>query len=211
MAPLTRGQSAAVDIDRLMSSTEANIVTELRAHVERAGILATSLDAKILHLPVLAASAIVRAYADAPLKTLMKASNISLAPNSQTDALDRLSQTELGALLQSGRVSSVARGRAPSAGSASAFIKLAQIASRNDVALNRTLAAALMEANLVASAATEQEFGAAFKVRSDILAHSGAGSLRLELMWRKSTSRGDIARYVLNKISNYGKAMGFFP
>jgi DNA (cytosine-5)-methyltransferase 1 len=34
------------------------------------------------------------------------------------------------------------------------------------------------------------------------------GPIRIEIMWRSTTSRADIANYVLSKLGNYGKAIG---
>lgn len=45
--------------------------------------------------------------------------------------------------------------------------------------------------------------------RTDIVATSGSGTIRLEMMWRRKTGRAEIANYVLTKLFNYGKAIGY--
>jgi hypothetical protein len=36
----------------------------------------------------------------------------------------------------------------------------------------------------------------------------GGSPVRLDMMWRARTGRADIANYVLDKINNYGRAIG---
>lgn len=50
VAALNRGGQALADIDRLMTSTGANIVKELKKFPDQIGILGTVLDARILHV-----------------------------------------------------------------------------------------------------------------------------------------------------------------
>jgi DNA (cytosine-5)-methyltransferase 1 len=209
VAALTRGRYAAVDTERMMTSTEANVVTDLKKQPEKIGILGTVLDAKILHLPILTASAIARAFSDQKLKDLMSSAELRLKPDKKSDAIDRLMQTDFASLLNSGSQGLLARGKKPGPDSVGAFEKLAQIASSNDAALNRALGAALTEAGLIQSFKVEQDFGAGLIRRTDILAQTPSGPARIEVMWRKSTSRAEIANYTLTKLANYGRAIGF--
>ena len=209
VAALTRGRYSAVDIERLMTATEANIVQELKSEPERLGILATALDAKILHLPVLCALSIARAFAAESLKVRMRQVNLSLKPDKKADAVTRLMATELSRIFASKSQGLMATGKKPGSSSNEAFTKLAQIASTNDVALNRTIGTALKEAGLIESFNVEQDFGSGLTRRTDIVAAAAAGNIRLEIMWRSKTSRADIANYTLTKIANYGKALGY--
>jgi lipid A disaccharide synthetase len=43
---------------------------------------------------------------------------------------------------------------------------------------------------------------------TDILADSPIGTIRIEVMWRKRTSRAEIANYVLTKVWQYGQSLG---
>jgi len=209
VAALTRGRFAATDIERLMTATEANIVKDLKKHSEKLGILATLLDAKILHLPVTTALYLVRAYSDVALKSRMRTVNLGLTPNKRTDALERLRATELARMLRAEAQTVLnTRGKLGSK-SQDAFEKLADLASTNDIALNRAVGSALLDAGLVTSFETEKDFGKGLSRRTDLLCDSQIGNIRLEFMWRKRTSRAEIANYTLTKIYNYGKALGY--
>jgi hypothetical protein len=209
VAALTRGRYAAVDIERLMTATEANIVQELKTYPEKLGILATALDAKILHLPVLCALSIARAFASEGLKARMKQVNLSLKPDKKTDAVVRLMATELSRIFASQSQGVLATGKKLGSSSVEAFSKLALIASSNDVWLNQTIGMALKEADLVNSFVLERDFGSGLTRRTDVIASTNTGDIRLEIMWRSKTSRADIANYTLTKLANYGKALGY--
>lgn len=209
VAALTRGRYAAIDIERLMTATEANIVQELKSQPERLGILATALDAKILHLPVLCALSLARAFATETLKARMKQANLSLKPDKRADALVRLMSTELSRIFASQSQGTLNTGKRLGSSSVEAFSKLAEIASTNDVALNRAIAAALQEAGLIGSFKVEQDFGTGLTRRTDIVATTSGSNLRIEMMWRRKTSRADIANYTLTKLANYGRALGY--
>ncbi len=209
VAGLTRGRFAAIDTERLMTSTGANVVADLKKQPEKIGILGTVLDAKILHLPVLAASAIARAYADEPLKRRMREVGLSLKPDSKEDAKSRLLQTEMASVFASGTQGTLNRGPKLGSKSVETFEKLAEIASTNDSYLNRTIGSALEDAGLILSFETEKVFGDKLKRKTDILAQSTEGPVRIEVMWRKSTGRANIADYTLTKVANYGRAIGF--
>lgn len=102
VAALTRGNLSTADIDRLLSATQANVVEELRRYPEKIGIISAALDAKILHVPVLAALAAARSYHNGgKLKALMEQANLSTARDNQANM--RIESSELGlALLGSG-------------------------------------------------------------------------------------------------------------
>lgn len=209
VAGLTRGAYAAIDTERLMSSTEANIVSELKKQPDRIGVLGTVLDAKILHLPVLTASAIARSFADEGLSKMLKERAFSLAQPNQNDAKERLLQSDLGIAFKSGTQGLRSRGKKPGSESVESFRKLADIASKNDAALNRAIGRALVHAGLIDSFEVEQDFGSGLTRRTDILAQTASGPTRIEVMWRRTTSRADIANYTLTKVANYGRAIGF--
>lgn len=162
-----------------------------------------------MHLPVLAASSIARAYADESLKKRMRDSGLSLKPDRPEDARERLLKSELAAVFASGAQGTLSRGQKLGSKSVEAFEKLADIASTNDSLLNRAVAQALVDAKLIQSFKVEQDFGKSMKRRTDILAESAVGTIRIEVMWRKSTGRANIADYTLTKVANYGRAIGF--
>ena len=209
VAGLTRGASSAIDTERLMSATGANIVSELKKFPEKIGIVGTVLDAKILHLPVLTASAICRAFASDNLKARMKLKAFSLKPDDRDDALSRLKQSEVATLLLDGRLGVQQRGPKVGSESLAAFEKLADIASTNDRELNSCIGRALQAAGLILSFQTERDFGSGLTRRTDIVCETKKGTVRLEVMWRKKTGRADVANYTLTKVNNYARAIGF--
>ena len=208
VAALTRGSYAAFDIERLMSSTEANIVQELKSQPEQLGILANSLDAKILHLPVLTALSIARAFATTPLKDRMKSVGLSLKPDKKSEALDRLRGTEIFKIFSMEKQGVMSVGKKLGSSSVEAFEKLASIARSNDAVINRAIAEALVASGVIDSYGIEEDFGTGLTRRTDIVAGHSAGPIRLEIMWRATTGRAQIANYALSKLANYGKALG---
>jgi hypothetical protein len=90
-----------------------------------------------------------------------------------------------------------------------AFEKLTTIAASNDIALNRAVAECLKALGLCSDYKVEDDFGNGLTRRTDIVLFTVDGSVRLEMMWRKKTSRAEIANYVLTKLYNYGKAIGY--
>jgi hypothetical protein len=208
VSSLTRGSASTADIDKLLSATNANVVQELKLYPERLGILATVLDAKILHLPVITALAIARTYGDKNLHAKMEALGMTVKPDS--DALDRLLNSELGLALVDQPVGPRKVGGKPGSNTLQAFEKLAQIASKDDVTLNRAIGRGLLDVNLINDFAVEQDFGNGLTRRTDIVCDVFPSPVRLEVMWRSKSGRADIANYVLTKLQNYGRASKFF-
>ncbi len=90
---LTRGQHSTADIERLMASTDANIVKEIKEHPERLGLLGTAFDAKILSLPALTAIEVIHEHADDPLRGELGKQGFSVGGT--TDAEGRLLDSDL--------------------------------------------------------------------------------------------------------------------
>lgn len=204
---LTRGTMYSADIDRMLSVTNANIVKDLKEFPEKLGLLGTYLDARVLHVPVLAALAAVRTYAAESLKNTMKASGMSAAP--EKDAKERIDETNLVASFKNQPIGARKVGGKVGPNSVAAFEKLTNIASTNDVQLNRAIAECLKDLGVISEYALEQDFGVGMTRRTDIVATTPSSSIRLEMMWRRKTGRAEIANYVLGKLYNYGKAIGY--
>lgn len=208
IAGLTRGASSAVDIERLMSATEANVVQELKRFPDKLGILGSVLDAKLLLLPPVTALAIARDFADDKLSALMTANGLSTAR--QNDAQSRLESTDLAKALKGETMGTRTRGPKPGTNTVDAFKKLAEIASKNDVALNRSLGKVLTAAQLITKYELEKDLGTGLKRKTDLFCETTEfGVVRLELMWRSKSGRAGIANYTLGKLYNYGRAIGF--
>lgn len=204
---LTRGTMYSADIDRMLSVTNANIVRDLKAYPEKIGLLGTYFDARVLHVPVLAALAVARSHATEDLRRTMKAAGMSVAP--EDDVMERFKETNLAYSFLGLPIGARKVGGKAGTNSVAAFHKMTAIAATNDVALNRALAECLVKAGLIESYSVEQNFGGGLKRRTDIVAKTKDSVVRLEVMWRKKTGRAEISNYVLTKLFNYGKAIGY--
>ncbi|HVT80556.1 MAG TPA: hypothetical protein VHM90_07860 [Phycisphaerae bacterium] len=207
VSSLTRGGLSTGDIDKMMGATDANIVAELKKKPSEIGILGTTLDAKILHLPMITALTSMRTFADSTLKSKMAAAGMSTSV--ANDAVTRLQDSEIAHAFRGEPLGPRSTGSKPGSNTVKAFESLAEIASSNDSSLNRALGEALKKADLITDFKVEQDLGTGLRRRTDILCETTDGPIRLELMWRRKTSRAEIANYVLAKLSNYGKAIGY--
>lgn len=210
VAALTRGRYSAVDIERLMTSTEANIVSDLKAYPDKLGILATVLDAKIFHLPMLAALEMVRTYANDSLRGKMKLAGLTDKVSTVDKISERIEKTDFGRVFQAGPQGTMTRGR-PGSNTQEAFKKLVTLAQENDVGLNRAIGDALKALKFIEGYAVEQDFGSGMTRRTDLCCNADGGTIRLEMMWRTKAGRADIANYALTKLYNYGRAIGYLP
>ncbi|MGB7087942.1 MAG: hypothetical protein WBD47_20460 [Phormidesmis sp.] len=204
---LPGGTLYAADIDRMMSVTNANVVEELKKIPEKIGILGTYFDARIIHIKMIPALSIVRSFADEQLKEKMR--ELGMSTSKDTTVLDRLHDTPLVHSFNDSPINARTVGTKPGSNTISSFEKLSSIASSNDVVLNRCFGEALKAIGLIDSYELEQNIGSKFTRRTDILAHTPSGPIRLEMMWRKKTSRAEIANYVLTKLYNYGRAVKY--
>jgi hypothetical protein len=207
VAALTRGGFALADIDRLMTSTGANIVHELKQYPDQLGILGTVLDARIVNIDMVTILAVAREYGHQELHDLMKAAGMSTQRD--RSANERLSSSELGLILSGQSLGTRKRGSKPGGGTQQAFAGLAEIARTKDAVCNRALGAALQSLGLIESFETERSLGTELSFTSDLYCvRPGGEPIRLEVMWRSTTGRATIANYVLMKLGNYGKAIG---
>lgn len=207
VAALTRGRDSTADIERSMSATEANVVAELKTYPDQLGILGTVLDARIMYVDTLTAQAVARQYGSTALHAAMRERSGSIQPDAK--ASERFRASELGVIAGGGSLGVRRRGKKPGSSSQTAFAILADIAVKNDGLLNDAFATALVELGFATEATIEVPLeGAGLKYHSDILATIGGEPVRIEIMWRKQTSRAEIANYTLTKLNNYGKAIG---
>jgi len=206
VAALTRGGFAYADIDRLVNSTGANIVQELKKQPDDLGILGTVLDVKILHLDVFAALAVARQYANDRLRELMRNEGLSVSKDRQAD--DRARNSELGLIVSGKSLGTRRRGKKAGGNTKTAFDGLARIARSDDGLLNRAIGKALVASGLVESYETERPLGTTLRFDSDLYVVRNGEAIRIEVMWRSTTGRAEIANYVLTKLGNYAKAIG---
>lgn len=206
VAALTRGGLAYADVDRLMTATAANIVKELKRQPDKVGILGTVLDARILQLDMVTVLAVARQYGNARLHAFMK--SLGMSTQADTSASDRLATSELGLILGGRSLGTRKRGSKPGGGTQTAFLNLAEIARTNDGLSNEALGAALLDLGVIETFETEKPLGTELVYYSDLYVTKAGEPIRLEFMWRKATSRAEIANYVPGKLGNYGRAIG---
>ena len=204
---LTRGSYSVADIDRLVSVTDANIVREFKKSPERLGLLGAAFDVKILRLPALTAIEVIQEFADPPLR--QRLAELGFAVMGSIDARGRLLDSPLASALQNEPIGTLSRGRKVGSDRLAPFDALMIIAQTHDAALNRVLGIALQRCDLIEQFQTEVDFGAGLKRKSDLVCNAHLDPVRLELMWRKKTSRAEIANYALTKLARYGDAIGF--
>jgi hypothetical protein len=209
VAAVTRGSHGYADIDRLLSATDANVVKDLKRYPQQLGLLATNLDARILHMETLTALAVAREFGDDQLHGLMKQAGMVTAQTRGTSAAARLAASELGLLLAADALGTRKRGSRPGGSSQAAFASLAAVARTNDGALNRAIGKGLTQSGLVDSYETEHDLGTELRFASDLYMLRAGEPIRVEVMWRSNTGRAAIANYVLTKLWNYGRAIGY--
>lgn len=203
---LTKGEFLDADIQRLLVSTEANIVQDIKKIPDKIALLANYLDTKIIYVSIVDALSIVRSYANDELIKIMKSKGLSVKKDPKIK--ERLANTELVRMILA---DTKLKGKKGTTGSNSinAFGKLLEISVSNDTLLNDAFGNALVKNGYVDSYLTEQNLGTGLTRRTDLLCTSQMEHLRLEFMWRTSTSKADIANYTLNKLYNYGRVIGF--
>lgn len=206
---LTRGSYGACDIQRLCNSTQANIVAQVKEYPDKLGLLAGYFDAKVTFVPVVTLLSVVRAFADEALTERLKEAGTRVTIADKEDAIKRLKESQLATLIRGDQIGLLSSGQPIGTDTKKAFQVLTEFASKNDVPLNRAFAEGLKASGLVESYKLEQDFGTGMSRRTDILAATHTGFIRLEMMWRKETSKADMANYTLTKLFNYGKALGF--
>jgi hypothetical protein len=204
---LTHGAHFSADIERLLASTDANVVQDLRRYPAKLGLLGRTFDARVLFVPFMTAVRVVQDHAGDELRAALIASGFPA--RTQGDGLDRLRSSQLARALRSEPVALRPPGRPPEEARRNEFRLLSQHARADDGALNRAVADALVAAGLIQSYTLEAPLGATQARSADVLCRAAHTTARLEFMWRASTTTGEIARYVLEKLYNYGRAIGF--
>ncbi len=155
---------------------------------------------------MLTALAIARQFAGEELREAMKAEG--LAVSKEPKAFERLQASELGLILSGSSLGTRKRGSKPGGGTKTAFAGLARIARTNGGLLNRAIGEALVASGLADGYELEKPLGDTIRFASDLYVMRGQERIRIEVMWRTSAGRADIANYVLLKLGNYAKAIG---
>jgi hypothetical protein len=152
---------------------------------------------------------VAREYGDEQLHELMRNAGMSTKPAAGTPASTRLATSELGRILTDNSLGTRKVGQKPGGGTEAAFGSLATIAQKNDGAINRAIGEGLKRLGLIDDYLIEKDLGTDLKFVSDLYLISNGEPIRVEVMWRTTTSRAAIANYVLGKLNNYGRAIGY--
>ena len=205
---LTRGSYGACDIQRLCNSTQANIVAQVKEYPDKLGLLAGYFDAKVTFVPVVTLLSVIRAFADEQLTEKLKEAGTRVTIADKQDAINRLQDSQLATLIRGEQIGLLS---SPKIGTDTkkAFGVLTGFASQNDIPLNRAFAEGLKASGLISDYKLEDDFGSGLTRKTDILASTSSGNIRIEMMWRKETSKADMANYTLTKLFNYGRALGY--
>ena len=75
--------------------------------------------------------------------------------------------------------------------------------------MNKSFGKALFDNNYIDDYQVEVNLGEGLTRRTDLLCKKDNEEIRLEFMWRTKTSKAEISNYTLNKLYNYGKALGY--
>lgn len=210
VAALTRGSASIADIDRLVVSTNANIVKELKNYPEKIGILATMLDARIIHLPISTALSNVRQFANEDLRNLMRGRQMHV--NSERQTTRSIEQSDLARAFYSRSIEPNRTKGSPIGNNTKvAFTKLMEIAQKKDEMLNKAIGESLKANGIIQDFILEHAFKGNLDLKTDLfcICMNDHEPVRLEIMWRTKAGRADIAIYVLTKLRNYGKAIGY--
>lgn len=167
----------------------------------------TLFDAKIIHMQPATAMAVIRDLADDGLRGRLEAAGFPAAPDGSGVA--RLAESRLVLALRGERVGLKQAGRKPGERTLEKFEKLTEFSSKDDAALNRLLGKALQGLGLIRGFEAEKQLSIKEKRSGDLLCQTDTGPVLLEFMWRRRTTRGEIAKYVLTKLAHYGKNLGF--
>ena len=183
VASLTGGSYAIADLERMLVATDANIVEAIKEHPSAIGKLAAFFDCKILYLPILTVMSVIRDFADDDLIAEMK--KHALMTTKGKKGLGNFRRSDLAKAILGDPIGMGKQGAPVGPNSISAFEKISSIASNNDRLLNKTIAKALVKAELIEEYELESDFGNGLTRRTDILCETDEIPLRLELMWRK--------------------------
>ncbi len=205
VAALTKGEYLSADINRMLISTDANIVEELKKFPDKIGLLANYYDCRIIYMPVVTTLSVIRDLASDKLREILKQNK--LKDKGDGTGIDKLINSEIAKMINLDHKSKGKKGKT-GPNSIQSFEKLTEIAAKDDKILNKTIGDALIEADLINDFVSEGNYGTGLKRRTDLVCTTKLGEIRMELMWRKNTSQAEIANYTLTKLYNYGKAIG---
>lgn len=205
---LTYGADFSADITRLLASTDANVVKDLKKYPDKVGLLGRFFDARILYMPMMTAMSVVRDFADDSLRDELSKNNFLMTKSK--DGQVRLLESQLAQAFRNNQVGIRSPGRKPGEDRQKEFQLLSEYAKKDDGALNESIGRALQQAGLIQSFTAEADVGSAQNRNADLLCSTPSGDhVRLEFMWRATTSVAEIAKYALEKLYHYGKAIGF--
>jgi len=209
VAAITRGNHGHIDMDRLLSATSGNVVRELQRYPDRIGTLGLSLDARILYLEPGTALAVARSHGQPELRALMEAQGLAGTSRNLDRDRESLRSTGLAVLLAANALGNHGVRRVTARKVEEDFKSLVEIARTQDGHLNRALGAAIRAEGLVESFDAEAPFEGELTLASDLRLIRAGEAIRIEMMWRPRATQAAISDYVLRKLHNYGRSIGY--
>lgn len=228
VANLTQGTEKRIDIDRMIAVLDASDSTtgylgEWRKRRHQIAFLLRHLDVRLFELTPNVAVSAVRAFGDASVTEKLKKPKESAANASSAMQVARFFQ-----LLAGTPSTNAATMRAATPETADEFRRLQQLASKNDKALNKSLAKcierALQDVNVAGSVTAEQrKLDAKSNLQPDVMIDLADGRLIcVEPTWRttgvgipgelaeqqSSMTVGHIQQYLLAKVLDYVNDLG---
>ena len=208
---LTKGDYNIIDIDRLYSSTNANIKTTIGKHKRVCSMMAKEINYKIVSIDWQDALEILRIKSESRdediesfEKYLEDKCKLKLGKSqSQLQTLKTMNLTRSIMGLQYKRKNSFEK----STYKQETFKGILELAKDNDRKINKKICEVMKENDLINVGRVEESFGNAYQARSDMLCSIPGKYIRVEFMWREKASVADISAYVLNKLYVYCQAM----
>jgi energy-coupling factor transporter ATP-binding protein EcfA2 len=208
---LTKGDYSIVDIDRLFSTTGANIKATIGKHKRICSMVAKEINCKIVSIDWQDALEVLKIKTeckDADIESFNKyiedKCKLKLGKsNNQLEILRTMNLTSSIKGLPYKRKNSIGN----STGRQDAFNTILELSRTNDSQINKKICEVLKENGFINVGRVENSFGNGYYIRSDMLCSIPGKYIRVEFMWRKIASAADISLYTLNKLYGYCKAM----
>ena len=202
---LTKGDYSTIDIDRLFSTTDANIKTIIGKHKCICAMVAKEINCKIISIDWQEVLEILRikletkdAIVESFDKYLEDECKLKLGKTKeQMERLRSISLTNsiLGLPYKRKKVNTTGRQEA--------FDAILKLSKTNDSQINKKICEALKEDKLIHVGRVEEDFGDIYSVRSDMICSIPGKYVRVEFMWRDTASAANISSYTLEKLYGY--------
>ncbi len=230
VAGLTQGRSSRVDLELVLDflddlDNESLYLQKWRSRRKNVGYILRTLDVRVFDLPPNVGLAAVRGFGEPELQNLLKKTKDNAKNCAETVQKSRVCKTLAEAL--GGPSEAYTKGRTPSDETKDEYKRVQATARSDDKPLNKALASALQEAlsqnGLTATIVAEKRDLVGVSIQPDVQVWvNNAEVICLEPTWRtsgtgvageidksqNSMTKGNIQKYLLNKVLDYVEALG---